>query len=119
MYFHHPQAAPGSQQEQNGSTNSIGIAVVDDAAASFSHQCSFLKRRIGFRTVELVMQPLPDAVAELFGSKRGFDFEVPPQKIRAILGRDGAGQWANDAEGQWSHFPGDNVNVSGMEALLH
>jgi hypothetical protein len=28
-----------------------------------------LRKRIGFRTVELVMQPLPQAVQELFGNK--------------------------------------------------
>jgi hypothetical protein len=91
-------------------------AGADQTAAApvvgYSPQCSTLRKRIGFRTIELVMQPLPQAVQELFGSKQGFSFDVPQQKIRGILARDGAGQWANNAEGVWSHFPGDDVEVS-------
>lgn len=82
------------------------------AAAAVSPQCSSIKKRIGFRTIELVMQPLPQAVQELFGGKRGFDFEIPNQKIHAILGREGGGQWANNEEGVWTNFPGDDVEVS-------
>jgi hypothetical protein len=88
-----------------------GAAKNPTAAAASSPQCSSIRKRIGFRTIELVMQPLPQAVQELFGSKRGFDFEVPDQKIHAILGREGGGQWANNEEGVWTNFPGDDVEV--------
>jgi len=83
----------------------------DGAVRGVGSQCSSIKKRIGFRTVELVMSPLPQAVQDLFGSKKGFDFAIPPQKVHAILARDGAGQWANNADGEWSHFPGDNIQV--------
>lgn len=88
-----------------------GSAAAKNAAAANSPQCSSIRKRIGFRTIELVMQPLPQAVQELFGSKRGFDFEVPNQKIHAILGREGGGQWANNEDGVWTNFPGDDVEV--------
>lgn len=81
------------------------------AGSSSSQQCSSIRKRIGFRTVELVMQPLPQAVQELFGNRRGFDFTVPKQKVLGILARDGAGQWANNKDGEWSHFPGDDIEV--------
>lgn len=90
-----------------------GSAAGKNAAAANSPQCSSIRKRIGFRTIELVMQPLPQAVQELFGSKRGFDFEVPNQKIHAILGREGGGQWANNEDGVWTNFPGDDVEVRG------
>jgi hypothetical protein len=98
------QAAAGSTE---GEAATAAAPVV-----GYSPQCSALRKHIGFRTIELVMQPLPKAVQELFGGKQGFSFDVPQQKIRGILSRDGAGQWANNAEGVWSHFPGDDVEVS-------
>jgi hypothetical protein len=90
---------------------SAGAAAAQGPEGAISQQCSNLKKRIGFRTIELVMQPLPQAVQELFGDKRGFDFDTPKQKISAILGREGGGQWANNEEGVWSNFAGDDVEV--------
>lgn len=87
------------------------VVAAEAAVKEVGSQCSSIKKRIGFRTIELVMSPLPQAVQELFGSKKGFDFAIPPQKVHAILARDGAGQWANNADGEWSHFPGDNIQV--------
>ncbi|KAF8058425.1 hypothetical protein HT031_005549 [Scenedesmus sp. PABB004] len=82
-------------------------------AVAARSDCSVLRKRTGFRTVELVRQPLPVAVEALFGNNTGFTFAQGPKILDGILTRTGEGQWANDADGRWTHFPGNDSDVEG------
>lgn len=79
-------------------------------------QCSFLQKRIGFRTVELVQEPLPQAIKSLFGNNTGFNFSQNKVMIDGILSKEGW-QWAMNEKGDWTMFQGNDPNVSNSVIL--
>lgn len=85
----------------------------NNPARSSTSLCSFLQKRVGFRTVELVQEPLPQAIKNLFRENAGFNFSHTTAKIDGILAAEGW-QWAIDGKGDWTSFPGNDPNVSTM-----
>eukprot|EP00775_Hariotina_reticulata_P003140 gene3140-3417_t len=77
---------------------------------------SSVSKRVGFRTIELVRDPLPKAIQDLFGNNTGFEYAQQKQYVHSILARDNAGQWALDEAGKWTHFPGNDTDVPGSVA---
>eukprot|EP00878_Enallax_costatus_P005743 GHUV01006021.1.p1 GENE.GHUV01006021.1~~GHUV01006021.1.p1 ORF type:complete len:795 (+),score=131.60 GHUV01006021.1:561-2945(+) len=90
----------------------LGIPKPNNPAITSTSQCSSLQKRIGFRTVELVQEPLPQAIKSLFGNNTGFNFSQDTVDIDGILSAEGW-QWAMDDKGDWTMFPGLDPNVKG------
>lgn len=101
----HP-ALPGNSPVAPG--QAAAESMPGDVRVSAS-TCSSLHRRTGFRTVELITDPLPKAVSELFGSNPGFNLSLAKREIAGFLARDG--QWALSEDGAWRHFPGVDPQV--------
>jgi hypothetical protein len=102
-----------AKDEQQKQAKSGKKAPADATAGSTcAAAASSLTKRIGFRTIELVRDPLPKAIKDLFGNNTGFEYAQQKQYVHSILSRDNAGQWAMDENGQWTHFPGNDTDVS-------
>lgn len=105
------QIGQSTQSGAGSNTNTGGSAVAG------SSQCSVVQKRIGFRTVELVRDPLEKAVKDLFGDNRGFNFTENPKFVNwSILFQQEGWQWALDANGQWRSFPGNRSDVRGCNS---
>uniref|UniRef100_A0A383VKX2 beta-mannosidase n=1 Tax=Tetradesmus obliquus TaxID=3088 RepID=A0A383VKX2_TETOB len=103
---------PGSAGSSNAGADSSSSSGTAGAVAS-SAECSYVRKRIGFRTVELVTDPLDKAVQDLFGDKPGFNFSENPKIIDSILFKQEGWQWALSDNGQWKRFEGNNSAVAG------
>lgn len=107
---------PGDANADSGDGDADkGAAVIAGFSAS-SASCaaagSSLSKRVGFRTIELVRDPAPKAVKDLFGAKKGFEYEQQKMHVAGFLARTGDGQWAMNEKGDWTHFPGTDTDVS-------
>lgn len=86
------------------------------SATSSAAQCSSLQKRVGFRTVELVQEPLPQAIQSLFGNNTGFNFTQNKVMIEGVLAKEGW-QWAMNDKGDWTLFEGTDPSVSWVPVL--
>ncbi|KAF6261504.1 glycoside hydrolase superfamily [Scenedesmus sp. NREL 46B-D3] len=102
------QVAAGSNNAGADSSSSSSAGALANSA-----ECSHVKKRIGFRTVELVTDPLDKAVKDLFGDKPGFNFSENPKIIDSILFKQEGWQWALSETGQWKRFEGNDSSVPG------
>ncbi|GBF90838.1 beta-mannosidase [Raphidocelis subcapitata] len=92
------------------------------AAASGGVPAATIKRRVGFRTVELVEKPLPEAAAELF-SAAGAGWEgsaQPGNGVRACMGMNNCGQYGWVDGKKWTFIstemtPNFDFPVSGYD----
>lgn len=82
------------------------------ACAKAVQTISTFRRRIGFRTVELVRLPISKAVQDLFPpGEKGWDTQAGSYQQKD----NGDGHWAQTKDGVWKHFAkdGDQSKVDG------
>jgi hypothetical protein len=89
-----------------------GVAALPAACAVAVRDGSVFKRRIGFRTIELVRLPIGEAVKDLFpAGEKGWD----PNADFYQQKDNSDGHWAQTKDGIWKHFDkaANQSNVEG------
>jgi hypothetical protein len=114
-FFVAAAAEEADYREENpmtiGGTFVASSGTLPPACAKAVQDFTTFRRRIGFRTVELVRLPIAEAVKDLFPPGEngwGRDAGFYQQKD------NGDGHWAQTTDGIWKHFA-KNANQSGID----